>query len=374
MNDSTFTDIPAEELEQEQAGKEIEAKATSQMVMQSAADLLAREFPEPKWAVKGLLSEGATVIAGAPKAGKSYFALGLAIAIASGGYALGSMPVEQGDVLYAALEDGERRMQKRLREMLQSGAAPERLTYTFDCPRIDEGGLEAIEEWLIEHPDARLVIVDTLKRIRPQEHRIKRIYDNDYDAVAPLNDLAQKHRMAILIVHHTNKLTGNEDWFDSISGSLGLSAAVDNLMLLRRPRNEQKGTLYIGGRDIDDKALEVQFDGTINGWRLIGNALSPLAQKLLGWIAEANDAGLSKSDINRKNGGRPEGVRDALAELSERGFARSKPIQTAGKPQERWYAITAFPSVDDNDDIDDESQALLADLTSSKTSTSSLPF
>lgn len=365
MNESTYTDIPAEEL----------ANAKRQIVTVSAADLLAREFQEPKWAVKGLLSEGATVIAGAPKAGKSFFALGLAIAIATSGYALGSIPVEQGDVLYAALEDGERRMQKRLMQMLQGGSVPERLTFSFGCPRIDEGGLEAIEEWLKEHPDARLVIVDTLKRIRPQERKIKRIYDNDYDAVAPLNDLAQKYRVSVLIVHHTNKLTGNEDWFDSISGSLGLSAAVDNLMLLRRARNEQKGTLYIGGRDIDDKALEVQFDGTINGWRLIGNALSPLAQKILGWLAEAGDAGLSKSDINRKNGGRPEGIRDARAELSERGFARSKLIPTAGKAQERWYAIAAFPSVDDNDDNDDENYSLSADgLTSSKTSTSSMPL
>lgn len=100
------------------------AKSKILVHYESAADLLARDFPEPKWAVGGLLSEGATVFAGAPKVGKSFMALGLAIAIASGGRALSSIPVEQGDVLYLALEDGDKRMKKRLRAMLNGGAVP----------------------------------------------------------------------------------------------------------------------------------------------------------------------------------------------------------------------------------------------------------
>lgn len=330
------------------------SKAKLKVVYESAADLLAREFPEPKWAVDGLLSEGATVFAGAPKAGKSFMALGFAIAISSGGMAMSSIPVEEGDVLYVALEDGPKRMKKRLVTMLCGGAVPKRLTFAYNYLRIDEGGLEELEGWLQAHPKARLIVIDTLKRIRPQEHRIKRIYDNDYDAVSPLNDLAQKHGVSILIVHHTNKLNGNEDWFDSISGSLGLSGAVDAAMLLKRPRSQQEGTLFVGGRDTEDKELAVTFDGVINGWKLIGDALTPLARKIHGWLNEAGVVGLSRSEINKKNGGRSEGVGDALTELRTMARAAFKKVQTRGKAQERWFALNVFPNFDDVDDNDDE--------------------
>lgn len=335
--------------------KEIAQKKRPAILYETAADLLAREFPEPKWAVDGLLSEGATVFAGAPKAGKSYMALGLAIAIASGGRALGSIPVAQGDVLYLALEDGDKRTQKRLKSMLNGGAVPNRLTFSYKYHRLDEGGLEAIEAWLLEHPEARLIVVDTLKRLRPQENRIRRIYDNDYDAVAPLNDLAQTYGVSVLIIHHTNKLNGNDDWFDSISGSLGLSGAVDNAMLLRRPRASQDGTLLVGGRDVEDKELAVAFDGVINGWKLIGDALSPMARKIMFWLNDVRDAGLSRSKINKKNGGRTEGIADALAELKALERAYCKQIPTKGKAQERWFAANVSLTVDDIDDIDDES-------------------
>lgn len=335
------------------------SKTQSRIFFEGAANLLARDFPAPKWAVNGLLSEGATVFAGAPKAGKSYLALGLAIAVATGGRALGSLPVEQGDVLYLALEDGDKRMQKRLKSMLNGGVVPQRLTFAYKFPRLDEGGLEAIEEWLKAHREARLVVVDTLKRVRPLERKIKRVYDGDYDAVSPLNELGQQYGVSIPIVHHTNKLSGNEDWFDSISGSLGLSAAVDNAMLLRRARREQQGTLYVAGRDIDDKALEVQFDGVISGWRLLGDALSSLARKILSWLNEAGESGLSRSAINYKNGNRTEGISDALAELKDSGLADFRTIPTKGKAQERWLIIAPSSNEvgrsDGNDDFDDES-------------------
>jgi hypothetical protein len=337
-----------------------EATKGSGIIYESATELIARDFPEPKWAVEGLLSEGATVFAGSPKVGKSFLALGLAIAIASGGRALGSIPVEQGDVLYAALEDGDRRMKKRLLKILDSSIVPDSLTFAYKFPRIDDGGLEALRRWLREHPNARLIIIDTLKRVRPQENRVKRIYDGDYDAVSPLNDLAQEYGVSILIIHHTNKLTSNDDWFDSISGSLGLSGAVDNAMLLRRPRGQQKGTLYVGGRDIEDRELAVQFDNVISGWKLLGDALSDLAQKIESWLLEAGQAGLCKSDINKRNGGRSEGVTNALAELKTAGRAKFKTIPTTGKAQERWLSTALSSeiadSADDNDDIDDKSQ------------------
>src|SRR5947209_721303 len=95
--------------------------------IEPASDLLARQFPQTKWAVPDLLSEGATLFVGAPKVGKSNFAIDVSLAIATGGYALGKIPVEQGDVLYLAMEDGEKRMKKRLSQRLEGSQMPKQL-------------------------------------------------------------------------------------------------------------------------------------------------------------------------------------------------------------------------------------------------------
>jgi hypothetical protein len=240
-------------------------------LIQSAAELLSRDFPEPKYAVNGLLSEGVTVFAGKPKTGKSWCALGLAIAVASGGYALGTIQVEQGDALYFALEDGERRLQDRLQKMLGRGTAPSRLHFATQCPRLNEGGIHVIETWIKAHPAARLVVIDTLKRVRPQEFRAGRLYDSDYDAISPLGELGRKHGVSIVVVHHTRKMDG-DDPFDLISGSLGLTGAADGAWVLKRARNGADAELHSTGRDFEEQELSLRWDETIFGWKLLGEA------------------------------------------------------------------------------------------------------
>jgi len=109
----------------------------------SAADLMAADLPPVRWVVPRVLPEGVTLLAGKPKLGKSWLALGLCVAVAAGGMALGTSQVEQGEVLYLALEDNRRRLQKRLGKML-CGPAPEGLEIATSWPKLDEGGVEAL--------------------------------------------------------------------------------------------------------------------------------------------------------------------------------------------------------------------------------------
>src|SRR4029077_10772135 len=90
----------------------------------SAADLVAREFKEPKWAVPQIIAEGLTILAGKPKTGKSWAALDFAVAVAGGYSALGNVACQQGDVLLLALEDNDRRLNQRLKAVLQGQPAP----------------------------------------------------------------------------------------------------------------------------------------------------------------------------------------------------------------------------------------------------------
>ena len=151
------------------------------------------------------------MVAGKPKTGKSWLSLGLAVAVATGGLALGSVPVKQGSVLYLALEDNERRLQQRLRQILQDQeVALDDLYLETGCPRLDAGGAEAIREWVDATDDARMVIVDVFTKIRPERSSSDTGYESDYRALAPLKQLADETGVAVVVVHHTRKMAAED--------------------------------------------------------------------------------------------------------------------------------------------------------------------
>src|SRR5215212_9313573 len=167
----------------------------------TAAELMDMKFDPTRWVVPDVLPEGLTLLVGKPKKGKSWMALGMCEAVATGGVALGTKHVEQGDALYLALEDNRKRLRKRLSKVLNGSPAPDRMHLHTEWPRLDEGGAELLDEWLKEHTEARLVVIDTLAKIR-NPARGQNIYAEDYAALEQLLPLAAKHSVAIVVVHH----------------------------------------------------------------------------------------------------------------------------------------------------------------------------
>lgn len=236
----------------------------------SAQTILNTTYPEPRWAVKGLIPEGVTFIAGPPKLGKSIFSLCIAVAVAEGGKALSHFDVEQGSVLYLALEDGPRRIQERLRK-LTNGRISDKLEVVTEWPRTNQGGLEAIEAWIERHNDARLLIVDTLKMIRPlATGRDRNAYDADYEAIQPLTKLVSQ-RVALVVVHHTRKAIA-EDPLATVSGSYGLTGAADGVLVLSRRRNRSDASLSVIGRDVEEQELALEFKPDMCLWSVLGKA------------------------------------------------------------------------------------------------------
>jgi AAA domain len=269
----------------------------------TAAELLAHRFPPPRWSVHGLLPEGLTLFVGAPKIGKSWLQLGLGVAVATGGVALGKLDVVEGDVLYLALEDRPRRLQERLRKVLNGGEAPKRLTIELSCPPLPLGGRTLIGEWIKDHPQARLVMIDVLARVRGVPAAGVSAYDADYLAVAAAKDLADEHGVAVVVAHHDRKLKA-DDWLDSVSGTHGLAAAADTVAVLSRPRGKADGHLKITGRDVDEAEYALAFDPVLAQWNLLeGPALDHLVgdtrAAILGRLRAAGPA-------------RPKEVADAL--------------------------------------------------------------
>lgn len=234
--------------------------------------LAAMAFDAPRWAIPELLPAGLAILAGRPKLGKSWLGLGWSLDIPRAAPALRKMQVVQGESLYLALEDGPRRMQERMALMLGDSAPPAGFHVVTEWPRTNEGGLEALDEWLTEHSSARLVVIDTFKRVRPVEKNSQRLYDLDYDAMQPLAELARQHNVAIVVVFHTRK-GDSTDPLEMVSGTLGLSGAADAVLVLRRERGQADASLFVTGRDVEEQDLALRWEKEdMLGWALLGQA------------------------------------------------------------------------------------------------------
>jgi hypothetical protein len=236
----------------------------------TAAELAMREFPPISYVIPDYVAEGLTVLAGRPKTGKSWLALGWGISVSTGGISLGSERVVLGDVLYLALEDNQRRLKRRLEQTLQGAEQPSRLHLATDCPRIGAGGIEAIEAWCDTVKTPRLIVVDVFGKIRPERRDKQSLYDEDYKAIEPLKRLSDDREIAVLIIHHTNKREEPADPFDAVSGTTGLTGAADTVLVLSRSTN---GTILYGrGRDIEEVETALSFSKETGLWTSLGNA------------------------------------------------------------------------------------------------------
>jgi len=227
--------------------------------------LMAQKFDPLKWMVEGIIPEGCVVLAGRPKIGKSWFALQLALAVASGGKALQQILVEERSVLYMALEDTERRLQSRAKHLLGDKPIPEELRFVTDWPAIDEGGAEALEEFLEYRPQHRLVIIDTFRKIKSRKH------GGEYETLKKLSEIAHHFGICMLIIHHTRKADA-EDAFDTVSGSTETTSVADAMLVLKRSRYSSYSELHITGRDIEEQKMALKFYVDTLSWELLGEA------------------------------------------------------------------------------------------------------
>ena len=235
-------------------------------------ELSGKVFPPVIWAVPGLLPIGCTWLVGAPKIGKSWLTLQLALSVGRAEDFL-DKACPEGAVLLLALEDSERRLQERLLKLAPAPALnpwPANVAVSTEWERAD-AGCAMIRRWHATAQYPKLVIVDCLANFRNPRKGSEDIYFADYGAIRPLTELAHELQIAIVCIHHTNK----SDWsggdvFGQISGSNGLVAASDNAMILARTQN---GVILSGrGRDVPDFEYAMSFDACDCRWNLLGKA------------------------------------------------------------------------------------------------------
>lgn len=238
-------------------------------------DLMSRPAPVTRWIVKGLLPEGLCLFAGKPKAGKSWLMLalqlGCALGTEVGGLVLGRYPVDPLGVLYLSLEDTQARFYERTKKLLAGRPVPQTFGCALDWKPLLAGGLYDLEAWLVTHAETRLVVIDTLARVRTASSGNGGMYQEDSDLMSQLQQLAKQYHIALVLVHHLRKM-GSSDTFDEISGSTGLTGVADTSLVLKRERNQNDGTLHLTGREVEEQELAVTFDPATGHWTCTGKA------------------------------------------------------------------------------------------------------
>ena len=288
----------------------------------TAAELMRKTFPEPRWAVPGILPEGLNILAGKPKSGKSILALNLGVSSPLGGFALGQIPVEKGAVVYLALEDTERRLQGRLRQMLCEEGAPANLHLFTKWPRMGAGGLELLEAKIQEIQDVRLVIIDTLQKFRKPMRSNGNLYQEDYETVAQIKDVADRLGVCILLIHHLRKAQA-DDPFDTLSGSLGLTGGADGILVMERSKGNT--ILHVTGRDVEEAEYAIELDRQMLAWRLLGTKAEVKSnrdqQQIYDALKQANEP-CSPKELSEITGLNIRYVKNTLGKFIEDGSAQ----------------------------------------------------
>ncbi|MDV8079784.1 AAA family ATPase [Rhodococcus sp. IEGM 1370] len=235
--------------------------------------LLTEKFPALRFVADKLVTEGLALVVASPKTGKSFWLLDLALSVIQGAPAFGSIATTPGEVLYLNLEGGGgRSLQSRVKVLVDSGELQPKYELHFETEweTMSDGGIEALDDWLTDHPACTLVVIDTLAAFKgAPTTRNQDQFAADYAPAKLLSDLAHKRRCAIAIAHHDRKAEST-DFVDSISGTKGLTAAADVLIILRRNRNKPEGKMLLVAREMEGNEWDVVFEG--GRWRIVDAA------------------------------------------------------------------------------------------------------
>lgn len=229
--------------------------------------LMDMQFPKSRFCIQSLLPQGVSILGGAPKIGKSWMVLDWCVRIAKG-EDVWNLPTEKGTVLYLCLEDSLARIQDRLNCITDE--VPNNLYVATKSESIETGLIQQIQNFIITHTDTTLIVIDTFQMIR---NNSELSYANDYNEICKLKQYADEMSIFILLVHHLRK-QGDSDPLNKLSGTTGISGAVDAVFILDKDkRNENKANLLCTGRDIEQREFQLSFNKENCTWDLINDSL-----------------------------------------------------------------------------------------------------
>jgi hypothetical protein len=323
-----------------QASTPLLVKAPNAIELQvvNGFEIFTKQLPPLKWIVKPILHEGATLLSGDPKVGKSFLALQIAVAVAgSADKVCGSLSIEtHGNVLYLALDDGsERRIQDRLRSLGADEELVKNIDFVYqrNLPPLSQGFDQILDEELTKKTRV-LVVLDTLGSVLNSKSSNSQVYRTEYQEAITLQKLAQKHGTCLLIVHHTNK-GQSKDPVAKASGSHGLTGAVDSVLMLSSENG--RGRLQARPRDWEESEHKLER-GTGGGWQVandqdgsrwkLGPVQAERTDEELAVLGVLKNGSLTHKQIANELSISPEAARKRVSRMEKRGLVRKTPEGT----------------------------------------------
>lgn len=221
----------------------------------NADNLLYTSLDETEFIIEDILPIGLHIFCGAPKVGKSWLMLDICIKV-SKGEEIWNLKTNKCDVLYLALEDTYQRLQKRLFKL--TNEIDSNFHISIESNKIANGLTSQLEQTLKKYPDIKLIVIDTLQKVRKQNNDIN--YSNDYTDISLLKQFADKNKIAVILVHHLRK-QDDSDVFNRISGTTGIMGSSDTTFILeKKSRDDSVATLFVTGRDVEYQTFTLRFE------------------------------------------------------------------------------------------------------------------
>jgi KaiC/GvpD/RAD55 family RecA-like ATPase len=251
----------------------------------NAKALLALNLQPPKFIISQILPPGLSILSGSPKVGKSWLALWMCHQI-SCGESVWEFETQKSAVLYLSLEDTLYRLSERLSHITDNPS--ENSYFDTNSDDISDELINRIKKFVHSTPQAKLIIIDTLQKIR----NTASCYAFDYKEMNKIKSVADELKIAIMLVHHTRKSPAS-DPFKTISGSTGLTGSCDTMFVLEKSKRvEDEAVLHITGRDVEDMQIKLMFNRERKVWDFLSfgcnneNPTKNLIEAVIDLIAE----------------------------------------------------------------------------------------
>ena len=319
LRDDTFTDMPERKLN-----------------TVNAAELFQMDVKPTEFIINNLIPVGLSLVASPPKYGKSWMMLDMSISTATGKDFLGFSTNKCG-VLYMALEDRFDRLKDRMLKITGGNQFPEGLEIAIEAPPMGEGFIEYLGDFIINHPETKLIIIDTFVKIRGIPNGKESAYAVDSREAGTLKKFADSHGVAVLLVTHTRKSVDTSDPFANITGTYGVAGAADDMIVLTKDKRSDTLTkMSVTGRDVAYEEYPIVFDANLSKWVRQGGSyeLAAVQQENAIKFAEYLDSNIRKTIVKilEENNGIWQGrCNEILDKSREYGTPISLTSQKLGK-------------------------------------------
>ncbi len=238
----------------------------------TAKQIIEEDIPPIEYIVDILIAKGVVILSAKSKIGKSWLALQLAVAVASGSNFLG-FNTTQGTVLYIDLENAEAVAQSRLIKVLDGAEPPENLYIVNKYSTMNDTFIDDLCEFLDTHTETSLVIVDVFQKIKRPKKSSQTDYEDMYEHLSELKAITDKYNISLMLIMHNRKMVDQSDPFSNIIGSTAIMGASDETIVIhKQDRSDKDAKLSITGRTVQENEFVIKFNKPLCKWEFVGNA------------------------------------------------------------------------------------------------------